>query len=543
MPEHRRLPESLYIRGVDWVWRALMRHNICYLLSALMMLVGCYIVCVPYLFELKIIGGLIDLLGAINLYEFMVVLTCGFLIRHVPNSRESRTLVLVELLFLLDVTFTVNGSLPIHFRWGLILAAGSLALALIKIFLLDTGARSSIFGGTKPLLLPALLFIYNFQPFLMLFVVPGAKYAAVATSAVWTAFGALPLFLFATRLASPHATRDFPDLAWWKRRSFQTTVALITLGVAGLQLCGQCWVHRIPLTLHCFAPLAISLLAVLPLFVPNAAGCWLDRVRFAGALGLLVLGAGIYERPWELQQAHTLLTPWRLNAIFAALVSLLLWRRENAPIHLDALYACGMLALMGHDGPSINEFILRPEGPVILAGLPLLALWLRHNQNYARVLAMMSFQLLLCVRFLYANDVDADVVLQYLRYWPLCAIGCSLLLRLEHRRWKQVLFAAVFWLGARSFGYADIASLNYFCIAFLVLSGAAIMGNLIPLPMLPAYLLLAASARRVLPTPDSATHWGWLVIALAFGVFGFAFMVTRRKLRMDEQGLLDATPD
>src|SRR6185436_4948868 len=134
MSEQRSQPDSLYSHAIDWLWRALMRHNVCYLLSALLMLIGCYIVCVPYLFELKIIGGLIDLLGAINLYEFMVVLTCGFLIRHIPASRESRTLVLVELLFLLDVTFTVNGSLPIHFRWGLILAAGSLALALIKIF-------------------------------------------------------------------------------------------------------------------------------------------------------------------------------------------------------------------------------------------------------------------------------------------------------------------------------------------------------------------------------------------------------------------------
>src|SRR4051794_2202424 len=104
MIEQRSQPDSLYSHTIDWAWRALMRHNVCYLLSALLMLIGCYIVCVPYLFEFKIIGGLIDLLGAINAYEIIVVLTCGFLIRNMPQSRESATLLLVELLFLLDIT-------------------------------------------------------------------------------------------------------------------------------------------------------------------------------------------------------------------------------------------------------------------------------------------------------------------------------------------------------------------------------------------------------------------------------------------------------
>lgn len=543
MPENRRLPESLYTRGVEWAWLALMRNNVCYLLSALLMLVGCYIVCVPYLFELKIIGGLIELLGAINVYEALVVLTCGFLIRRIPASRESRTLVLVELLFLLDVTFTVNGCLPIHFRWGLILAASSLALALVKIFVLDTGARASIFGGIKTLLMPALFFVYTFQPFLVLFAVPGTMSAPLVTSLIWTAFGALPLLLFGTRLASPLATQEFADLPWWKRRRFQTTVVGITLGVVALQVGGQCWVHRIPLTLHCFAPLAISLFAVLPVFFPNALGRWLDTVRIAATLALLVFGAGVYERSWSLPQIGLNLTPWRINAMFAALISLLLWKREGATAHLDSLYACGMLAFLGHDGTSINEFLRRPDGTTILASLPLLLLWLRHNRNYARVMAVISFQLLLCVRFLYASDPSVDVALQYVRLWPLCAFGCSLLLRQDHRLWKYALLAAMFWLGARSFGYADLASLNYFCVVFLVLAGAAIIGNQLPLPILPAYLFLAATTRRVLPTPDSATHWGWLVIALAFGVFGFAFLVTRRKLQLNEQGLADAASE
>ena len=543
MSENLNVPQSLTARSAEWALRALMRNNVCYLLSALLMLVGCYIVCVPYLFELKIIGGLIDLLGAINLYEVLVVLTCGFLIRRIPANRESRTLVLVELLFLLDVTFTVNGSLPIHFRWGLILAAASLALALIKIFVLDTGARTSIFGGIKAFLLPSLLFVYTFQPFLVLFATSGTKSSALVTSLIWTAFGALPLLLLTTRLGSPLLAEEFADLPWWKRRRFQTTVAGITLGIVALQLCGQSWVHRIPITIHCLAPLAISLLAVLPTLHPEAKGRWLDGIRIAATLALLVFGAGVYERPWSVPHYEFLLTPWRLNATFAALVSLLLWKREGASHHLDSAYVCGMLALMGHDGSQIGEFLQHPGGAAILASLPLLILWLRHNRNYVRVMAVMSFQLFVCVQYHYSSDASADAILQFFRYWPLCAFACSLLLREEHRRWRHALLAAMFWLGARSFGYADLASLNYFCVVFMVLTAAAIIGSHLPLPALPAYLLLAATSRHVLPAPDSAARWGWLVIALAFAVFGVAFLVTRRTLQMSDQGLVDTTSE
>src|ERR1700712_647750 len=98
-------------------WRFLMRQNVFYLASALLMLAGCYMVCIPYLYQREL-GGLLVLLGVINAYELMVIVACCFIMRRTARSREPLPLVLVELLFLFDVTFTINACLPLNFQQG-----------------------------------------------------------------------------------------------------------------------------------------------------------------------------------------------------------------------------------------------------------------------------------------------------------------------------------------------------------------------------------------------------------------------------------------
>ena len=225
--------------------------------------------------------------------------------------------------------------------------------------------------------------------------------------------------------------------------------------------------------------------------------------------------------------------------IFAAFIAFVLWRREKSSLHLDGFCVLGSMAIMGHDGWSIRAFLHDPDLATVVAMLPIIALWLCHNRDYRRIMAVLSFELYLCVRMFYVFEPEADSWLQFVRYWPMLAFVCSIILhRSDCRRWRQVLLAAVFWLGARSFGDSDLASLDYFCLAFLWLAGASIIGGLVPLPFLPAYLLFGAATRRVIPAPDSAVHWGWVVIALAFGVFGFAFLVTRKRLAAESRHAL-----
>ena len=70
MPLVSHGPGSRLSIPLDGLFLRLQRNNILYLLSAVLMLLGCYLVCVPYLITLKReVGGLLVLLGTINLYE------------------------------------------------------------------------------------------------------------------------------------------------------------------------------------------------------------------------------------------------------------------------------------------------------------------------------------------------------------------------------------------------------------------------------------------------------------------------------------------
>ncbi|MHC4249074.1 MAG: hypothetical protein ACYS9X_08100, partial [Planctomycetota bacterium] len=111
----------------------LARHNVLYILSALLMLVGCLLISLPRPFHLT---DLVVLLLVINLYEAMVIAAATWIARRAPASREPNVLLLVETAFLLDAHFTVNACVTADAFWGPIIAATALALAFAKVYLM-----------------------------------------------------------------------------------------------------------------------------------------------------------------------------------------------------------------------------------------------------------------------------------------------------------------------------------------------------------------------------------------------------------------------
>jgi hypothetical protein len=63
------------------VERSLKRNNVVFLMSACLMLFGCYRVCAPYLMQKMNRTGLLALPAVMNIYEVMVLCACGFIIR------------------------------------------------------------------------------------------------------------------------------------------------------------------------------------------------------------------------------------------------------------------------------------------------------------------------------------------------------------------------------------------------------------------------------------------------------------------------------
>ncbi|MCY3023573.1 MAG: hypothetical protein NTW87_31725, partial [Planctomycetota bacterium] len=217
-----------------------LRQNVFYLLSAFLMLLGCYLISLPHLLTPRPdITELLVLLGVINIYEGLVILACGFILRRLPASREATLLLLIEILFLFDMTFTASSCLTRHFKLGLGVAAAGFVLALLKLYALETGARHALFHRLKRFLIPALLVLYSFQGVLVLHSSEFPALRALCAYAIWLTFGALALLL------PPDISDAVPPAApWWAARSFRCAVGSLSLGLLALQLVAQSWVHR-----------------------------------------------------------------------------------------------------------------------------------------------------------------------------------------------------------------------------------------------------------------------------------------------------------
>lgn len=111
----------------------LVHHNPFYLLSALCMIAGCYALNSAMALYSGDLRGLLVLIGTINAYELLLIALGLFLIRRRGIIRDGRTLLLLQTVFLFDLTFlnaeTATGSL----RAGLLVNAILLGIALLKV--------------------------------------------------------------------------------------------------------------------------------------------------------------------------------------------------------------------------------------------------------------------------------------------------------------------------------------------------------------------------------------------------------------------------
>lgn len=513
----------------------LQHNNIFYMLSACLMLLGCYLVCVPYLLNLKReVGGLLVLLGTINVYEGLVVLASGYVCRRAPASRESSTLLIVSLLFLLDVTFTINACLPVNLILGVAVAGFSFVLALAKLYALEMGAGYSVYGRLSAFLIPALLFLYSFQGLLVLYpqdehLLPWRE---AASGLAWLLYGTLPLPLIWI-WNSETAASTAPPRPWWQTQQFGRVVVILALVLTGLQLLGQSWVYRAPLNASNLVPLLLALLAVAHQFVEfKDLHAW-RKIRIGLACGVLLfsaMAAPAVQWPFHGFGVTELFTTYRIHCIFAALVLGLLHLREGGRASFDAAFSFSLLALMGHSLPNQAKFLMTPELPNACAVLVLGAGWLALHYTPIRLGLLATFCLWVGLRLAIWEIQPGSLHNEFWRWW----LACLLAMRIAHKpqlnTFDRGLLVVVWCLGVWNCGAEFSTGLPYFYGVALVLLGACIRKWRVYGAVLLTYLLAANLAAYGAPVPSSAAAWGWLVIVLAFVVFALAFQITRRRL-------------
>ena len=513
-------------RAVDF-WRSLLRQNVFYLASALLMLAGCYMVCIPYLFQRQL-GGLFVLLGVINAYELMVIIACCFIMRRTVRSREPLPLVLVELLFLFDVTFTVNACLPLNYRQGTLVAGASMLLGIVKLFTMEVGSRRSLFKGMRVFLIGTMALLYSFQA-VIVHASGMASHREIATFFVWLAFGVLPLLLPKTT-----ALQETAD-GWWAAPAFKRAVAALAFVALAAQLIGQSWVYNWPVVFSHVLPFLFALIAAFPFFSSNFEA-W-NKVRMPLAVGLAFVECVLdTESPQNLQVFGFTLGSSMAQAgmFFAAACSALMWLRERREWQANLLCLFAAVAILGGNPRVVQHTLFTPNVLTLLLLLPVCSFWLFLHPTFARSLAVMSMLLALISQIVVQRIPDGNTAWFCVQFWPACAFLISVLLS-NSRVFRAGLAALVVGIGVYSF--SDTEFVNVIC--FTISGGALAAGMLLlafrPYAVLLSCYILAGFTRFYGLSIESVPfNWGWLTIAAAFALFALAFSISRRELRQSE---------
>ena len=112
----------------------LLDHNPFYLLSALSMLFGCYLLNSAFDVRTGEIGKILWLLATTNLYEIVLIALGLFLFVRRGLRRDARLLLILQALFMADATFLVSEVASTRALDGAVLSSVLLLLALAKVW-------------------------------------------------------------------------------------------------------------------------------------------------------------------------------------------------------------------------------------------------------------------------------------------------------------------------------------------------------------------------------------------------------------------------
>jgi len=172
----------------------LVHHNPFYLLSALCMIAGCYALNSAMALYSGDLRGLLVLIGTINAYELLLIGLGLFLIRRRGIIRDGRTLLLLQIVFLFDLTFlnaeTATGSL----RTGLLVNAALLAIALLKVAVILWALSPRFPGRLFNAVAIQLVALFGI-PLLFKWLDHDAAIAAKHFYAIWWLVGMLPVLI------------------------------------------------------------------------------------------------------------------------------------------------------------------------------------------------------------------------------------------------------------------------------------------------------------------------------------------------------------
>ncbi|HYF48252.1 MAG TPA: hypothetical protein VEJ63_02535 [Planctomycetota bacterium] len=515
------------------------RSYLLYLLSALIMLAGCYLVCSPYLKSFHDRRGLLSLPLVLLVYELLIIGACGWLIRRAPRAPEARTLFWIEVLFLLDLTFTVNACLPLHYLGGAIVAT---ALSCQKMILLQSLAGERIFGRLLIFLFPLMFLIYSCQGLLEIYPAKLAPERQAMTFSVWLALGLSILFI-PLALQRGRNDEDAHNAAasghWWASDGFRRAVVLVFLIGALFQLGWQMWVHSSPVTFMQSAPVVLAILCVLPSFLPKCDPVVISGVRALVIFNLVLIWLfGLSHQAWPARPNSGIMfmiSELRITLIFGGVALWLAFLNERHLYLVQISAFLLTLGLLGHDLWTMSLHLRQPGLSVPIALLVPALLWLRYEPSFSRGLLVASAWLWVACHAA-ERAAGCGAFTEFLRYWPLVALLWSWLAKAPWPLGRFVCTAAIIAHGALGYVAGDVPSTIYYFVGFIVLAGAMGWRRRALLPL----LSYAAWPHAPSFTPSATSksiefNSGWLLVLLAFTVLAAALWLTKTRVEESDR--------
>lgn len=507
---------SVMQRGV---YSFFIRHNLFYKVSALLMLVGCYLVMAPYLLTIRELPGLLKLLGAINGYEAAVIACCLFILRHEPKDNNGPLLLLVQSLFLLDGTFTANACFSIAPDEGAWVLGCSLLLGLVKLAVLRRGPAGPALKGLMPMYVGGMAVTYGTQ-IVMSHVPVATAWEQGVCYLLWLGVGAF-LLLAAILEMSPREESE-PVFAWGPvfRKFVFALLATVVIG----QLVAQTWLAELEWRPQFILPVFMGALCLLQALHPWFQVEDVSVVLFA--ILLFVLDAG-----------HSSVNVFGMcveavNCAFAGLAIFSVWlrRRESYCLEMSFLF----LILGAHQWSiSGTEFLVAAAAAPALAFAALCAM-MACRRTMASALVFCALFWVLTAELLSAIVPDVSANELRVSALPLLWLIVLHLYGDAGAPWRiaAVVACAVFGLAAGNHG--GFVPLCYAWGILLVLAASQYVDKSWTRLVFMGYAATLCAIRTqawVAFQPSSKTDWGVLAILTAFVALAFAAWFTRERVR------------
>ena len=303
-------------RPLDWI----LDHNPLYLLSAALMLLGCFLLSTALDVRAGDVTKLLLLLGTMNVYEFLLIGLGIFLWKHRGIVRDGTILLLIEGLFLADLTFLNAEASAVDVTLGAQVNGILLLLALVKFGLiawqlpLEKSPRVLGFVALQLAMLCAL-------PVFLRWISEAGMIGPRPFWGLWWAVGLLPVAydlvckLWSTTPSTAARADDRPRETIRRAWSVFPWIGLVA------HLGFQHWVYRADFYATELSPVLLGLMVLvprLPVWVrgPNVLGARLTLLTFA----LLFAATNPAELAFSIAGTATQLSPGLTTVGAAALL-------------------------------------------------------------------------------------------------------------------------------------------------------------------------------------------------------------------------------